>query len=156
MTAFAERYFELIASDGGQTKRERLQGRLERALRKGNAERVAEIEAELAVPPFPKETAYIWQAYLRLRRRMAGGFAGPNPVGWQDIDAFGRQSGLRLHPWEIALIETIDDIYLRAGLAKKMPLPKEKGVIATVAASDGVGVKAMMGSIGRRKTVKRG
>ena len=66
------------------------------------------------MPPFPKALAYLWRAYFRLRRRMAGGFAGPNPIGWQDIDAFVRQSGLRLAPWELDLIEALDDLYLEA------------------------------------------
>jgi hypothetical protein len=75
-----------------------LQARLQRALRRGNRRRVAEIEADLALPPFPKALAYIWQAYFRLRQRTAGGFAGPNPIGWEAVAAFERLSGLHLAP----------------------------------------------------------
>jgi hypothetical protein len=64
------------------------------------------------MPAFPRELSYLWRTYLRLRRRMAGGFSGPNPIGWQDIDAFSRRSGTRLTPWEIELIERIDDLFL--------------------------------------------
>ena len=64
------------------------------------------------MPPFPESLAYLWRAYLRLRRRMAGGFAGPNPIGWQDIDAFVRRSGMRLAPWEIETLESIDDAFV--------------------------------------------
>jgi hypothetical protein len=86
---------------------------------------------------------------------MSGGFAGPNPIGWPDIDAFVRISGLRLAPWETGILEALDDIYLAAGMAKKAPQPKDKGVIAMASASDAAGVRSLMGAIGVRKTVKR-
>jgi hypothetical protein len=109
------------------------------------------------MPPFPKVLAYVWRAYFRMRRRMAGGFAGPNPIGWQDIDAFVRQSGLRLAPWELNLIEAIDDLYLEAlsGTKRSPPAPKEKGLIATAPMHDPQAVKSLLGSIGRRRVVKK-
>lgn len=100
------------AAEGDETKRRSLERQLDRAEIEGKADRVVEIEAELAMPPFPEALAYLWRTYLRLRRRMAGGFAGPNPIGWQDIDAFIRRSGLRLTPWEIEAIERIDDLFV--------------------------------------------
>lgn len=144
----------MAAPDGTKTKRERLQGALERALRKGNQQhRVAELEAELAAPPFPKALNYVWRAYLRMRRRAPSGFAGPNPISWRDIDAFCRRSGLGLAPWEIELIEAIDDIYLKP--ARQVVPAKGQTVKAVASASDGAGVRALMGSIGVRKTVNR-
>lgn len=50
---------------------------------------------------------------MRLRRRKAMGFAGFDKIEWPDIDAFLRRSGVRLAPWEIALIEDLDDIFCR-------------------------------------------
>ncbi len=52
---------------------------------------------------------------------MAGGFAGPNPIGWQDIDAFSRRSGVRLAPWEIEILERIDDLFLRGDAKPESP-----------------------------------
>mgnify|MGYP000284647526 FL=1 len=89
-----------------------LQRHLERAEIEGKTGRVAELEAELAMPPFPECLAYLWQAYLRLRRRTAGGFSGPSPIGWPDIDAFIRRTGARLAPWEIEMLERIDDLFV--------------------------------------------
>jgi hypothetical protein len=43
---------------------------------------------------------------------MAGGFSGPDPIGWADIDAFIRRSGTNLTPWEIEILERIDDLFL--------------------------------------------
>jgi hypothetical protein len=109
------------------------------------------------MPPFPRPAHYLWRAYFRLRRRMAGGFAGPNPIGWQDIDAFVRQSGLRLAPWELDVIEALDDLYLRSVTdAKLAQAPKDMGVIESAPMDDPKAVKSLLGSIGQRRTRKKG
>jgi len=81
------------------------------------------------------------------------GFAGPQPIGWQDIDAFMRRAGLTFAPWEVDLIERLDDIYLRPASAPALP----DGQAVTVAASigDSAGVRAVLGSVGNRRYVKR-
>lgn len=38
--------------------------------------------------------------------------SGLSPIGWSDIDAFSRRAQVRLAPWEIELIEELDDVYL--------------------------------------------
>ena len=85
-----------------------LQGLVERTR---NPVKRARYEAELVVPPFPKALHYLWAAYHRLRRRKGGGF-GPAPIEWPDIDAFIRRTGLDLRPWEIEIIEGVDDLFL--------------------------------------------
>ncbi len=126
-----------------------MSAQLERAERKGNDRRVAELERDLALPPFPRALAYVWQAYLRLRRRTAGGFSGPQPIGWQEIDAFVRRSGIRLAPWEIELIETLDDIYLRP--EPKVTMPDGQAVTMVAPASDAVAVRAVLRRDGKKK-----
>lgn len=37
---------------------------------------------------------------------------GVKPIEWPDIDAFSRNSGRRYAPWEIEIIEAIDDLYV--------------------------------------------
>lgn len=64
--------------------------------------------------------AYLWQAYHRLRRRKGGGM-GPGPIEWPDIDAFLRLSGVSLVPWEIEVIEELDDLFLTAVAAAQKP-----------------------------------
>lgn len=76
-------------------------------------QRIAELEAELALPPFPEALAYLWTAYNRIRRRKGMGFSGPLPIELSDIDAFSRMC-VRLEPWEVELIELLDDVYLAA------------------------------------------
>jgi hypothetical protein len=63
------------------------------------------------VPEFPHEVAYLWRAYHRIRRRKGGGF-GPAPIEWPDVDAFVRLSRFELAPWEIEIVEAIDDCFM--------------------------------------------
>lgn len=70
------------------------------------------------VPPFPKALRYVWDAHQRIRRRKGGGF-GPGPIEWPDIDAFIRRTGLDLRPWEIEIIEAIDDAFLASFVTRK-------------------------------------
>lgn len=60
-------------------------------------------------PPFPEELGYLWQIYLRLSARRSVGW-GRSPLSWADIDAFCRLTGTRLVPWEIKIIEMLDDL----------------------------------------------
>lgn len=56
--------------------------------------------------------AYVWSAWRRIRRRKAPGFNGHNPIEWPDIDAFIRRTGTALDPFDIDLIEALDDLFL--------------------------------------------
>jgi len=85
-----------------------LEGLLKRAKK---PEKIAEYEAELACPPLPLELVYIWRAYHRLSNRRGSNGFDINPIGWCEIDAFVRLSGMHLAPWEIALIEMLDDVF---------------------------------------------
>lgn len=67
----------------------------------------------------PKALAYLFRVYLRIRRRKGGGF-GLTPIEWPDIDAFVRNSQFRLAPWEVEIIEEIDDLYLNANNPDKI------------------------------------
>lgn len=115
------------------------------------AKALAEVEADLLLPPFPAALGYLWRAYLRLRRRTPGGFSGPQPVGWQDIDAFVRRSGHELAPWEVELIERLDDLFLAPDPAPA--LPDGQTVKVAASARDAGAVKAVMGSVGKGRRV---
>lgn len=47
---------------------------------------------------------------------------GPVPIEWTDISAFCLHAGLRLAPWEVAIVEALDDAWLLA-MAKDAPKP---------------------------------
>ncbi|WP_422366414.1 phage tail assembly chaperone [Pelagibius sp.] len=72
-----------------------------------------ELEAQLATPPFPLAIEYLYLAWMRLRKRKGAGMTGPAPIEWPDIDAFCRLTGQRLAPWEVRIIEALDDVHQR-------------------------------------------
>lgn len=82
-----------------------LQGKLKRTR---SADKRREIEEELAVPPFPKAVEYLWVAYWRIRSRRTSG----EPIQLGDIAEFIRLSGLHLAPWEVSIVEALDDTWL--------------------------------------------
>lgn len=88
--------------------REHLEGLLARTKK---PEKRAEYEAQLAMPPFPAAVAYLWDTFWRLRRRKGGGF-GPAPIEWPDIAGFTAFTGVRLAPWEVEIIEDLDDCFM--------------------------------------------
>src|SRR5262249_53079993 len=94
--------------EDGVPYRQVLEGLLERQTLK--PERRAEIEAELETPPFPLELEHVWTAFCRLSARRRSGFS-IEPIGWADLDAFIRLTGVRLAPWEVQLIEMLDDLF---------------------------------------------
>jgi hypothetical protein len=77
-----------------------------------NPERRAKIERALVCSPLPKALAYLWRVYLRIRRRKGSSGFGKQPLEWSDIDAFLRLTATSLAPWEIELLEDLDDLFL--------------------------------------------
>jgi hypothetical protein len=73
-----------------------------------------EYEAELAMPDFPIALLYLWNAYLRMRSRKGGNGFGASPIEWADLDGFNRLSGMALAPWEVAMLERLDNVYLKS------------------------------------------
>lgn len=70
------------------------------------------IEAQLAVPPPPVEMLYLFNLYARLRRRLNGTGFGPSRLTYEALDAFCRFSQIRLAPWEVEVLEELDDKFL--------------------------------------------
>jgi hypothetical protein len=66
------------------------------------------------MPPFPLSLQYLWVAYHRIRRRKGGNGFSVSPIEWGDIDAFIRLTHVDLVPWEINLIERLDDAFVAA------------------------------------------
>lgn len=87
--------------------REQLEGL---ASRTKNPDKRAGYESELACPPIPPELMYLWKLYRRLANRRGSNGFSQNPISWPEIDAFVRNAKVLLAPWEIEVIEEIDDI----------------------------------------------
>lgn len=124
---------------------------LERAERKNHAPRIAELTAKLATPPFPTALDFIWKAFWRLRRRKAGGMSGPSPIDWPDIEAFVRRSRLNLAPWEVEILERLDDCFLasHAEQAERDNNPN------STPAGDDDGVKDVLSRGAERRIIRR-
>jgi len=75
-----------------------------------NDDKRAELEAELTVPPLPLELEHVWRAFCRLNARRRVGFA-LEPIGYADLEAFIRLTGVKLSPFEIRLVEDLDNLY---------------------------------------------
>lgn len=88
-----------------------LQARLRRA--KSKKDRAA-IKAELNPPPAPPPLQYLLDTYFRLRRRKGSSGFGLSPIEWGDFGDFQRNTAVNLSPWEIAILENLDDLYLAA------------------------------------------
>jgi hypothetical protein len=56
--------------------------------------------------------AYLWSTFLRLHSRRGSNGFGASPLSWSEIDACCRLSGVRLAPWEVEIIEALDDAYM--------------------------------------------
>lgn len=99
---------------------------------------------------------HVWQSWMRLRRRTPPGFSGPNPIVWSDIDAFLRRTGVQIGPWELKLIEAIDDLYVRPPEASLPPSAAARGqpAVRWISARDGQGLKGLLRSFGQRFTKK--
>lgn len=91
-----------------------METRLDRAYRKDRLDVAERLEEELDVPPFPDEFAQVWEAWTRVRNRKAPGLNGPVQIEWPDIDAFIRTTRTDLEPFEVFLVENLDNLYLTA------------------------------------------
>lgn len=76
-----------------------------------NPERRASLEAQLECPPMPEALAYIWHAFCRLSARRGSNGFSINPITWPDIDAYVRHSKMPLAPWEVRIVEELDDLF---------------------------------------------
>lgn len=72
--------------------------------------KIAEYEAALALPDFPRALGYLWSRFTRLRNRRTSSGFGSNPITWQDIVFFQQLSGVHFQPWEVEIIEDLDNI----------------------------------------------
>lgn len=77
-------------------------------------------------PEPPTEGLHLWHWFLELSgARTSNGF-GPNPISWNEIDAFNRLNGLRLTPWEAETLRRMDMAYLAIHTENEAKKPRER------------------------------
>lgn len=92
------------------SNRDVLQGLLERTRNPKNRE---QYEAMLAVPPAPVELLYLLGIFNRIRGRVNSTGFGPGRITLGDISDFVRLTKTRLDPWEVEVLEKLDDKFMR-------------------------------------------
>jgi hypothetical protein len=72
----------------------------------------------------PAALGYLWRAFCRMRGRKGGGF-GPQPLEFGDFEAFQRLARIDFTPWEIELLEELDDLCLVDYAARQVTFDEE-------------------------------
>lgn len=66
---------------------------------------------DLHPEPPPAEVDHLWRWFLDLHEARGGGF-GVQPIGYAEIDAWARLTGLLPTPWEVSALRRLDGVYL--------------------------------------------
>lgn len=67
---------------------------------------------ELLMPEFPDVASHVWSYFLSIHQGRSYGISGPNPVSYQDIEAWSRLTGWTLTPWELSAVKKLDAVFL--------------------------------------------
>jgi hypothetical protein len=62
---------------------------------------------------FPDVAAHIWATFIELHDGRTYGMSGPNPISYDIIKAWCDLSGIDLSPWEIDLIKSLDNLWIK-------------------------------------------
>jgi hypothetical protein len=80
----------------------------------------------LHAPPLPEGYAYLAQWFNELHTRRQAGPHGPQPLGWPELDAWSRQTGRTLTPWELRVLTMLDDAYFTKPDPVSVPVAEER------------------------------
>lgn len=83
------------------------------------AKRSAAARQELAGPACPPAAEHIWAWFLALDAGRGSSGFGPEPIGWAELEAFGRLQGVQMSALEAGWIRALDRAALAAAAEKK-------------------------------------
>lgn len=63
---------------------------------------------------FPTPLGYVWSSFVSLNSARTGGFSGPNPITYQEIQAWKELTNAPITPREVDAIKRLDKAYLNA------------------------------------------
>lgn len=89
---------------------------------------------------------------MGLDRRRSVGMA-PNPISYQELEAFERKSLLTLTAWEAETLLRVDDAFLNMATKVAKP-PSQATKSEPIPASDAQGVKALFRGLATQKRVQ--
>lgn len=68
----------------------------------------------LEPPEFPDDLEHIWSMFLELNGCRTNGFAGPNPISYQEIKAWADLTDTPINAFEVEGIKRLDRVYIKA------------------------------------------
>lgn len=71
---------------------------------------------ELDMPIFPEPARHLWRAFVSLQQTRGANYGIPHPITYVEILAYATLMGDHLEPWEVALVKTLDLIFLENGV----------------------------------------
>lgn len=69
-------------------------------------------------PQVPLAGHRVWSIFLALNARRGAGFSGPLPLSMAEVEAYARVRREPLRPFELDMIEALDDAYMAAARDK--------------------------------------
>ena len=72
-----------------------------------------DIEQANADAIFPDVASHLWVAFTQLHDGRTYGMSGPNPISYDIIDSWCRLSGIDLSYWEIEIIKSLDNLWIK-------------------------------------------
>lgn len=63
-------------------------------------------------PKVPYGSDYVWDLFWNLREGVGGNGFSPNPISYQELDAYSRLMGIRLSLFMVKAIRHMDNRYL--------------------------------------------
>jgi hypothetical protein len=62
---------------------------------------------------FPDAASHLWAAFLSLHDGRTYGMSGPNPISYDIIESWCSLMNIRLLPWEIEIIKSLDNLWIK-------------------------------------------
>lgn len=72
----------------------------------------------LEEPEIPEDGEPLWEWFWELSSGRGHTGFGPQPLSWQDMEAWARISGIELQPWQAVIFRAMDRAWL-AAVAKR-------------------------------------
>lgn len=96
----------------GVTRRQSLESAKRQLAAVKTADQLETMFAELIPAPIPPCTSNLLSAFKQLSSRRTYVKAAPQPITFQEIDAFNRLTAAFLTPWEIDTLCSMDGVYI--------------------------------------------
>lgn len=85
--------------------------------------RQLEAKGRCAILRIPSGGDLLWRWFLDLSRTRRAGFAGPEPISYSEIEAYGRVAGWPIEPRHVAILCAMDEVWLEHVQKRAAPLP---------------------------------